>query len=68
MKKARILRVDTVGPSNQIQVHVQCPICNDKHIHGCGTTKRPQEIEGAVKVSHCLHKKCESYVLHREEK
>jgi hypothetical protein len=68
MKTARIIKTEIVPPSNQIQVHVKCPICKDKHIHGCGTQKRPQEIEGAVKLSHCLYKQCESYVLHQDEK
>ena len=68
MKIAKIIKVETVPPSGQIQVHVRCPICLDKHIHGCGTADRPQDIEGATKMSHCLHKSCETYKLEKEEK
>ena len=67
MKIAKILKVETLRPSGQIQVHVKCPICFDKHVHGAGTTLRPQEIEGSTKMSHCLHRQCETYKLENEK-
>lgn len=68
MKIAKVIKIETVQPSNQIQVHVKCPICHDKHIHGLGTTERPQEVKDAVKLSHCLFKACETYRLQEDEK
>lgn len=67
MKKAEIIKVETVGREKKIQVHVKCPVCYDKHIHGCGTEQRPLDIEGATKMSHCLHKETEMYELKHPE-
>jgi hypothetical protein len=67
MKKAKIIKVETVGRDGQIQVHVKCPICEDKHIHGCGTTRRPLEVEGATKMSHCLLKETAMYELTHQQ-
>jgi len=67
MKKATILKVETLGRDHQIQVHVKCPVCHDNHIHGCGTTQRPQIIDGATKMSHCLQKETEMYELTHQQ-
>lgn len=66
MKIARILKTETL-PSGQIQVHVKCPFCYEKHIHGAGTTKRPSQIEGSTRISHCLHKSSETYELKNDD-